>query len=41
MEISETVAGGVKRLLEGWTSVSIVADLQGIPRVAAAQKPAR
>jgi release factor glutamine methyltransferase len=40
MEISGTTVKGVKRLLTGWDVVQIVNDLQGIPRVAAAQKPA-
>lgn len=39
MEISGTIVAGVKRLLSGWEDVQIVNDLQGIPRVAAAQKP--
>jgi len=38
MEISGTIANGVKRLLEGWNQVQITNDLQGIPRVASAQK---
>jgi release factor glutamine methyltransferase len=40
MEISGTIVKGVKRLLTGWDDVQIVNDLQGIPRVVAAQKPA-
>jgi release factor glutamine methyltransferase len=40
MEISGTIVKGVKRLLSGWDDVRIVNDLQGIPRVVAAQKPA-
>jgi release factor glutamine methyltransferase len=39
MEVSGTIAGGVKRLLSGWEDVQIVNDLQRIPRVVAAQKP--
>jgi len=39
MEISGTIVAGVKRLLSGWEDVQIVNDLQGIPRVVAAQKP--
>ncbi len=39
MEISGTIAGGVRHLLADWTSVRITDDLQGIPRVASAQKP--
>jgi len=39
MEISGTIVSGVKRLLAGWEDMQIVKDLQGIPRVAAAQKP--
>jgi len=38
MEISGTIAAGVKPLLNGWNHVRITNDLQGIPRVAAAQK---
>lgn len=40
MEISGTIVNGIKRRLAGWEDVQIVKDLQGIPRVAAAQKPA-
>ncbi|HYA23370.1 MAG TPA: peptide chain release factor N(5)-glutamine methyltransferase [Terriglobales bacterium] len=39
MEISGTIAKGVARLLACWEDVQMVKDLQGIPRVAAAQKP--
>jgi hypothetical protein len=38
MEISGTIAEGVKSLLESWDCVQIKNDLQGIPRVATAQK---
>lgn len=38
MEISETVVGEVKRLLQKWNHVQIRPDLQSIPRVAQAQK---
>jgi release factor glutamine methyltransferase len=38
VEISGTIVEGVRRLLEDWRSMQIVDDLQGIPRVAAAQK---
>lgn len=38
-EISGTIATGVKRLLGEWKQIQITNDLQGIPRVAAAQKP--
>ena len=38
MEISSTIADGVKRLLEGWDNLRITNDLQGIPRVASARK---
>jgi release factor glutamine methyltransferase len=37
-EISGTIAGGVQRLLTGWTNVKITNDLQGIARVARARK---
>jgi release factor glutamine methyltransferase len=38
MEISGTIVAGVKSLLEDWGNLQIVDDLQGIPRVVAAQK---
>jgi release factor glutamine methyltransferase len=38
MEISGTIAESVRSLLKDWSSVSIAKDLQGIARVAAAQK---
>ena len=38
MEISGTIAGGVKHLLSEWEPVQVTNDLQGIPRVACAQK---
>ena len=38
MEISGTIAEGVKRLLPGWHYFHITDDLQGIPRVVAAQR---
>jgi release factor glutamine methyltransferase len=37
MEISGSIAGGIKHLLSGWEHVQITNDLQGIPRVASAQ----
>ena len=37
MEISGTIADGVKRLLAGWNDVQVTNDLQGIPRVVSAQ----
>lgn len=40
MEISGTIAGGVRALLAGWGDITISKDLQGILRVAAARKPA-
>lgn len=39
MEISGTIADGVRGLLDGWQEVHIASDLQGIPRVARARKP--
>jgi release factor glutamine methyltransferase len=39
IEISGTIAEGVKRLLTRWQHVQVTNDLQAIPRVAAAQKP--
>ena len=39
IEISGSVADGVRRLLATWQDVQIAADLQGIPRVASARKP--
>lgn len=38
MEISGTIADGVRHLLKEWNEVKITNDLQGIPRVASAQK---
>ena len=38
MEMSGTIAEGVKRLLAGWSEVRVIHDLQGIPRVAVAAK---
>jgi release factor glutamine methyltransferase len=38
LEISGTIADGVRRLLGGWSDVAITNDLQGIPRVARARK---
>ena len=39
MEISGTIAEGVKRLLTAWRHLQIINDLQGIPRVVSAQRP--
>jgi release factor glutamine methyltransferase len=39
-EISGTIANRVRDLLAGWDEVAIKNDLQGIPRVAVARKPA-
>ncbi|MGH9514769.1 MAG: peptide chain release factor N(5)-glutamine methyltransferase [Terriglobales bacterium] len=39
MEISGTIASRVREMLAGWKDVQITNDLQGIERVAAAQKP--
>jgi release factor glutamine methyltransferase len=38
IEISGTIADRVKRILNGWQLVQITDDLQGIPRVASAQR---
>jgi len=38
MEMSGTIAGGVRELLGGWRDVKVIKDLQGIERVAAARK---
>lgn len=38
IEISGSIADRVKHLLDGWNQVQITNDLQGIPRVASAQK---
>jgi release factor glutamine methyltransferase len=38
MEISGTIADSVQRLLSGWQQVQITNDLQGIARVASAQR---
>ena len=37
MEISGTIADGVRPLLAGWNDVRVTNDLQGIPRVVSAQ----
>jgi release factor glutamine methyltransferase len=39
IEISGTIADRVRRSLSGWQQVEITNDLQGIPRIATAQKP--
>jgi release factor glutamine methyltransferase len=39
IEISGTIAAGVRSLLGDWNDVQITNDLQGIPRVGAARKP--
>jgi release factor glutamine methyltransferase len=41
MEISGTIAAAVRGILDGWSEVRIINDLQGIARVAAARKVAR
>jgi len=38
MEISGTIVEGVKRRLARWNEIRITSDLQGVPRVASAQK---
>jgi release factor glutamine methyltransferase len=38
IEISGTIAEGVRAALSGWAEVQITPDLQGIPRVASARK---
>ena len=40
MEISGTIATGVESLLQEWEQVRLNPDLQGIPRIALARKPA-
>lgn len=39
MEMSGTIAEGVKRLLASWSGLRVINDLQGIPRLAVAAKP--
>jgi len=39
IEVSGTIVEGVKHLLNQWQQLQITNDLQGIPRVAAAQRP--
>jgi release factor glutamine methyltransferase len=39
VEISGTIAEGVRKLLEDWQEVEVKPDLQSIPRVARARKP--
>jgi len=41
LEISGTIAAALPRLLEDWKEVAITQDLQGVPRVVAAQKSSR
>ncbi len=40
LEVSGTIAEGVRALLAGWDDITILKDLQGILRVASARKPA-
>ena len=40
MEMGYSVEQAVRALLDGWDNIRVTYDLQGIPRVAAAQKPA-
>jgi release factor glutamine methyltransferase len=40
MEISRGIADSVRQLLKGWDKVTITPDLQNIPRVVRARKPA-
>lgn len=40
MEISGTIVDRVRQLLEGWGDLQVIADLQAIPRVVRARKPA-
>jgi hypothetical protein len=39
MEMSGTIADGVRPLLSNWSEVAIKNDLQGIARVAVARRP--
>ena len=39
LEISNTVVDETKQLLQNWSEVTIIPDLQAIPRVAVARKP--
>jgi release factor glutamine methyltransferase len=39
MEMSGTIVSGVLALLDGWKQLQVINDLQGIPRVIAAQRP--
>jgi hypothetical protein len=39
MEVSGTIADETKLLLRAWDQVSVIPDLQSIPRVAQARKP--
>jgi release factor glutamine methyltransferase len=39
VEISGSIVDGVRQLLSDWSQLRITNDLQGIPRVAAAQRP--
>ena len=39
MEVSGTIVGRARNLLEGWENIEVGEDLQSIPRVISAQKP--
>jgi hypothetical protein len=39
MEIGHGQEAALRALLEAWSEVSFVPDLQGIPRIVQAQKP--
>ena len=39
MEIGHGQRDALAALLTGWTSIDFISDLQGIPRVAIAQRP--
>jgi release factor glutamine methyltransferase len=39
MEISGTISQSVRALLRDWEDITLINDLQGIPRVASARKP--
>lgn len=39
LEVSGTIVGRVRNLLEGWESIEVTNDLQSIPRVIRARKP--
>jgi hypothetical protein len=40
MEISGTIAEKIRTLMKGWEEIEVIPDLQSIPRVVRARRPA-